>query len=182
MIDASEIKLIPASIEDYPIIQRLWPFYVYDLSRECGFLEGWECPTDPDFTADDISSYFTAPKKAFLIKIKNELAGFILIGKLETMSKVDFYLSEFYILGKFQSRGVGQEVAVKFFNQLKGRWAVGVLPENKKALKFWKKVISDISGGDYTEIFKTKDELRTPEHPDPYAMNIFLFQNLRLVK
>lgn len=34
MNDASEIKLVPATIEDYPIIQRMWPFYVY--GRECG--------------------------------------------------------------------------------------------------------------------------------------------------
>ena len=177
MIDTSNIKLIPATIEDYSIIQRMWPFYVYDLGRECGSLESWECPTDPDFTADDISSYFTDPKKAFLIKIKNELAGFILIGKLETMSEVDFYLSEFFILGKFQNRGMGQEVAVKLFNHLKGTWAVGVLPENKKALNFWNRVITEFSGDDYREVLKTKDELRTAEHPDPYVMNIFSFSN-----
>jgi len=177
MINISEIKLIPATIEDYPMIQRMWPFYVYDLSRECGFLKDWESPTDPDFLPDDLTHYFTDPKKAFLIKIKNELAGFILIDKLEIMTEIDFYLSEFFILGKFQNKGIGQEVALNLFNQLQGRWAVGVLPENKKAIRFWRKVASEVSGSGYKEIFKTANELRTPEYPEPYAMNIFVFEN-----
>lgn len=50
------------------------------------------------------------------------------------------------------------------------------MPENIKAANFWKKIISEISKGDYTEVFKTEDELRTQENPDPYAMNIFHFK------
>jgi hypothetical protein len=49
------------------------------------------------------------------------------------------------------------------------------MPENIKAVKFWRKVISDVSKGDYTEIFKTENELKTAENPEPYAMNVFTF-------
>jgi hypothetical protein len=49
------------------------------------------------------------------------------------------------------------------------------MPENIKALKFWWKIISEASRGDYREVFKISDELTSTENPDPYAMNIFTF-------
>lgn len=49
------------------------------------------------------------------------------------------------------------------------------MSQNIKAVKFWRKIIFEISQGDYTEIFKTKDKLKSAENPDPYAMNIFNF-------
>jgi hypothetical protein len=49
------------------------------------------------------------------------------------------------------------------------------MPENIKAVKFWRKIISEASHGDYREVFKTEDELRNAENPDPYAMNVFTF-------
>ena len=50
------------------------------------------------------------------------------------------------------------------------------MPENIKALKFWRKAIIHVSGNKFTEIFKTGEELKTVKNPDPYAMNIFTFE------
>ena len=57
-----------------------------------------------------------------------------------------------------------------------GKWSVAVMPENIKALKFWRKAIIHVSGNKFTEIFKTGEELKTVKNPDPYAMNIFTFK------
>ncbi|HXF90771.1 MAG TPA: hypothetical protein VNJ29_02445 [Candidatus Nitrosotenuis sp.] len=41
------IQLIHATLDDYPTIQNMARFYVYDLSRECGFIsEDWSLPSD----------------------------------------------------------------------------------------------------------------------------------------
>ena len=45
-IDVNEIKLIPASLKEYPIIQNMGRFYVYDISEYMGMEEGWEIPED----------------------------------------------------------------------------------------------------------------------------------------
>lgn len=66
--------------------------------------------------------------------------------------------------------------AKQMFKEHLGKWSVAVMPENIKAVKFWRKIILDISSGEFTEVFKTKDELRTTENPDPYAMNVFSFK------
>lgn len=81
MISKLKAQLIEATIDDYPIIHNMWLFYIYELGRYCGLNNGWEYPVNPDFIPDDLTSYFTNPNQAFLIKIKNELAGFMLLNK-----------------------------------------------------------------------------------------------------
>ena len=63
-------------------------------------------------------------------------------------------------------------VAYDIFKEHPGRWSVAVMPENTKATSFLRKVISAVVMENYTETFKTADELKTPDNPDPYAMNI----------
>ena len=153
--------------------------YVYDLTRFLGFNKNWISPTNPDFVAmDDLNPYFKDhDKKAFLIKINNEIAGFILTNKLEIMPEVDFYLNDFFISAKFQDKQIGKQVAVDLFNQLNGKWALGVIPEHKKALHFWRRTLSLYKDGNFTESLKSGQELKTKDHPDPYPMIIFSFDS-----
>jgi predicted acetyltransferase len=74
-------KLIPATLEDYPAIQNMARFYVYEMSRECGLHSAdWACPADGLYESFDFKQYFTPPdKKAYLVKVNEELAGFVLI-------------------------------------------------------------------------------------------------------
>ena len=53
MINFSDIKLIPATLDDYPIIQNTGRFYVYDMSEFLGFEEGWEIPSNGLFECID---------------------------------------------------------------------------------------------------------------------------------
>ncbi|MFA5960719.1 MAG: hypothetical protein WC785_09400 [Tatlockia sp.] len=53
MILESKPQLIKATIADYPIIQNMWLFYIYELDRYCGSINGWECPVNPDFIPEN---------------------------------------------------------------------------------------------------------------------------------
>lgn len=65
-----KIKLIPALKEDKEIIQNLGRFYVYDMSRYCGFLKGWETPSNGLYECIDLSRYWDEPNRyPFLIKL-----------------------------------------------------------------------------------------------------------------
>lgn len=62
-------SIIPAAPIDCSYVQKLRPFYVYDLGRECSSIRSWEWPTDPSFAPDDITPFFTIPiKKPFSLK------------------------------------------------------------------------------------------------------------------
>ena len=166
------MQILTATIKDYPVIQNMARFYVYDRTRYMG----WECPEDGLFECIDFKHYFENPdKKAFLIRVANEIAGFVLLDKIHLLEPVDWNMGEFFILAKFQGKGIGSKVAQEIFKIHPGKWSVAVMPENIKAVNFWRKIITNVSGGNYTEIFKTVDELRTVANPDPYAMNYLTF-------
>ncbi len=167
--------LIPVQPADYPIIENLWYYYVYDLSRYCGSLAGWQSPTELCFTTDELAKYFTT--HMFLIKIGKECAGFVFLNKSDDAPKVDWYMSEFFIISKFQKSGIGQLVAKQIFEKFPGQWSIGVLPENSPALHFWRKVINSFTQGNFQEEHKTSDQLKTKDHPNPYPMIMLRFHS-----
>ena len=77
-----QINLIPANPEDYAVIQNMARFYVYDRTAYMG----WECPENGLFECIDFKHYFENPdEKAFLIKVSNEIAGFVLLDKMQLL-------------------------------------------------------------------------------------------------
>lgn len=150
-------QLIQATLADYPIIQNMWLFYIYELGRYCGSINGWECPANLNFIPDDLTSYFTNSNQAFLIKVKDELAGFILLNKNGTQPDIDWNMAEFFILAKFQGKGIGQSIAHELWKTYTGYWEVSIIPENRPALAFWQKAISAFTKGNHTEEIKEID-------------------------
>jgi len=173
-------ELIKATLADYPVIQNLARFYAYDMSRDCGQdLKGWEFPKDGLYEGPDFKKYFeSSSNHPFILKVEGELAGFVLINKLEIMPEVDWNIGEFFIVAKFQRSGIGKKVAKQIFDQFPGEWSVGAIPQNVKALNFWRKLIAEYPNGKFIEQEKTSEQLKTSEHPDPYPMNIFRFKSL----
>lgn len=150
--------LVLATKNDIQTIQNMWLYYIYDMGRECGFIKGWECPATLGFVADDLSPYFNEPeRKGFLIKIKNELAGFVLLRQTSSEPTKSWEMSEFYILAKYQGKGVGGKIALEVWNTHPGYWEVSVIPENKSALAFWREVISAYTGKAYREEIRIID-------------------------
>ncbi|MBP9777841.1 MAG: GNAT family N-acetyltransferase [Rickettsiaceae bacterium] len=172
-------ELVPATLDDYPMIQNMARFYVYEMSKYCGVhYPGWECPENGLFECDDFKHYFENPNnKTYLIKVDNEIAGFALINKLEVLSETDFNMGEFFILAKFQGSEIGRKIAKEIFNRHKGVWSVGAIPKNTKALQFWRSVINEYTESNFTEEAKTSDDLKTVEHPDPFPMIILTFDS-----
>jgi predicted acetyltransferase len=146
-------RLIKASFADYPVVQNLARFYVYDMSRYCGFIsEDWACPPNGLFESFDFKCYFSqAHKHAFLVKIQGELAGFVLIKKIGSGALSYYKIGEFFIIAKFQGCGVAEQVAHQIWREYAGPWELNVIPENKKALNFWRKSIKSFTAGKYTE-------------------------------
>lgn len=147
------LKILPATLEDYPLVQNMARFYVYDLSRECGFIsEDWACPSDGLYTSFDFKCYFEDPsKRAYLIKVAHELAGFVLLDQGGNFPETQWNMGEFFILAKFQGKGIAQSVAHQLWNMHPGSWEISVIPENIKALKFWRKALSGFGQGNYLE-------------------------------
>jgi predicted acetyltransferase len=164
--------LIKATIKDYPTIQNMVRFYVYDMSRYCGHLPDWECPDDGLFECVDLENYFIdSDRYAFFIKINTDIAGFVLINKVGSTKDVDWNMGEFFVLAKFQNAGIGKQIAEDIFNRLPGIWEVASIPENTRALCFWRKAIAEYSQGQFSE------NRKMVTHPGPHPMIILRFTN-----
>lgn len=76
MTNALKIDLIPATMADYPVIQNLGRFYIYELSRFCGIpYKAFKCPENGLIEFDDKKIYFMDQNhKAFVVKVDDELA------------------------------------------------------------------------------------------------------------
>lgn len=148
--------LVKATFEDYPCIQNLARFYVYDLSRTCGFIsKDLSAPKDGLYKSFDYKCYFEEEgRHPYLIKVNDELAGFLLIHKEGTCSKTDWNMGEFFILAKFQGKGIGFQAAQEIWKLLPGKWEVSVIPENMPALKFWRKAIQNFTNNKFHEEIK----------------------------
>lgn len=151
----NNITLIPAALVDYPLIQNMGRFYVYDMSRYCGFTSdeyGWALPQDGLYEIGDYKKYFTElDRTAYLVKLNEEIAGFVLLNKVGTHDKIDWNMGKFFIIARFQNKGVGREVAKQIWQMYEGLWEVLVIPENKPAIKFWRNTINAFTKGNYQE-------------------------------
>jgi predicted acetyltransferase len=160
-----EPTLVPASLEDYPIIQNMARLYVYDLSRSCGFIsKDWALPETGLYESFDFKNYFVEDsRRAYFIKVGDELAGFVLLNRVCIDSYSDWNMGEFFILAKFQGIGVGTAIAQMLFTLLPGTWEVSVIPQNSAAIAFWEKAISRHTRGDFSR--KTKRITFDPDQP-----------------
>ena len=170
----TDISLHPASIDDYPMIQNMARFYVYDLSKECGHIsDEWCLPADGLFESFDFKNYFQEnSRRAYLIKVQDDLAGFVLLNQEVIYEDSDWNIGEFFILGRYQGFGVGKIAAKKIWHLHPGRWEVSVIPENISALKFWENTIDQFTD----HPFKKETKLISFDKDQPKRI-IFSFVN-----
>ncbi|KJV55564.1 hypothetical protein OCHUTO_0790 [Orientia chuto str. Dubai] len=118
------ISIINATMHYYSCIQNIARFYVYDLSRECGSISSdWARPEDGLYESFDFKSYFIDPsRKAFLVKVYDEIAGFVLLNQATEDSTNTWNMGEFFIIAKFKSVSIATRVAKEIWNMHPGKW------------------------------------------------------------
>ncbi len=178
------IEVIEAKQEDYSTVENLVRFYIYELSG----IMGWDCPENGLFGGcDELPEYWRTQNPLtdanerwpegdqgypFLVRANSRLAGFALIHQFGNNPEVDYDVGQFFILRKYQRKGVGRFVAHHIFDKFCGNWEVLQMGDNKPAQKFWRKVISEYTSGDYED--------STEHHAEWGDMVIQRFNNSRL--
>ena len=103
-------------------------------------------PEDGLYESSDFKNYFDEPsRKAFLVKVYYEIAGFVLLNQAT---------GEFFKISTCQRQDIANQVAKEIWNMYHGMWEVSVIPNNKLALKFWEKAISEFTGGIFNKQIK----------------------------
>jgi predicted acetyltransferase len=143
-------------LEDETTFRNLYQFYLYEFSIMVGFDTNY----GGQFPQDDLDGCWTDSKRRpFLVKVDGKWAGLAIvevgIESYHTDSKDVVYMSEFFIMGAYQKKGIGERVATYLFDHFPGKWEVSEIKQNVNALAFWRKIIGRYTGDNYRE--KVKD-------------------------
>jgi predicted acetyltransferase len=142
---AAHLEIVPASLDQQPILANLFQLYAHDFS------EFHEVELGPDgrFTYIDLPLYWCEPhRRPFLITADGQLAGFILLkrGSAISAGKNLWDVVEFFIVRGMRRRGIGTEIAHKVWGKFPGSWEVRVLEKNSAARRFWEQAITKFKG------------------------------------
>ena len=100
-----------------------------------------------------LSSYVdTSNRRIYGLKSSEEPIGFAMVNDELRFNDSGFAIAEFYIDKQHQAKGHGRELSEYVFGQIPGPWEVAVAQENKKAKRFWERVIFELTSGEYKEL------------------------------
>ncbi|CAG8998453.1 MAG: hypothetical protein CENE_00399 [Candidatus Celerinatantimonas neptuna] len=148
------LKKIPK--EQRPILENLFPYYVYDMT------EFMKWPPNENgqytFTPSTLDFYWQkSDHTPYFISAGNELAGFVLVRRYADTQRYD--IEQFFVLRKFKRNGIGKKALEQVVKLHPGSWQIRVLLENTGALQFWKSAVTNIMGSQFTLTKENDDNL-----------------------
>lgn len=123
-----------------PVLQNLYEFYCHDMSQ-------WiDVDTNTSGRFDhDLNECWTDDKATFIAYSGKLPIGFAIVQQTKKLSALssDYDLKEFFVLRKFRQTGASGELAKKVWQRFLANWTVRVIKDNRPALKFWRKTITE---------------------------------------
>jgi len=146
---------------DRQILLNLWQLYMQDLSEFRSSI----FQSNGRYRDDRMLTYFAyAEHWAFLIKEREEIAGFVLIRK----SKPDTYLlGEFFVINKFRRMGIGADAVKEVLATFPGKWEIPFQTENISGANFWRETAARLG-------YQWVEELRPVENRPDLAKDVWL--------
>jgi predicted acetyltransferase len=141
-------EIIKVRMDNQETLMNLLQFYIYDFSE---FIEA-HVEENGRFSDYPLNDYWTEDNHfPYLIKLNGIYVGFVLVKLIKTETKSYFSISEFFIMKKYRRIGIGKSVAKDIFRLHKGNWEVFQMEKNEPAQLFWRNVIMEYTGGEFTE-------------------------------
>ena len=142
---AAQIEIIPALMEEQPVLANLLQLYAHDFSE----FHEVEMGADGRFEYRQLPLYWTEPgRHPFLVWVEGKLAGFVLVKRGSEISGDAgiWDMAEFFVIRAQRRRGIGSRVAQEVWQRFPGRWEVRVLEANGAAREFWGRAIASWTG------------------------------------
>lgn len=143
-------KLYEVSLEEKSIIINLMQLYTYELSFCEDETTNFTMLNTGLFVISKYTElYFEEENRhPYILKYNGNLVGFALV-RLNEDGRYE--IGEFFVLNKYRKIGMGTFMANEIFEKYKGKWEIRTLLKNKRAQEFWRKVINNISEGNFEE-------------------------------
>jgi predicted acetyltransferase len=136
------------SENDKLVLRNLLDLYLYDLSE----FKGTDVNGHGYFEYRRLDQYWYDDScHPFFITADGHIAGFVLVHRYGLLGENRNVVSEFFVMRKYRKLGVGKQAVRRIFETFKGGWEVSELPENLPSHIFWRRVISELTNGKYSE-------------------------------
>jgi predicted acetyltransferase len=137
-----------AETVEFPALEQLLELYQYELS------DIWH----QDLNAEGRYGYNLERHQrgefhhAHLALQGSQYVGFALVAPAWVTRSEGWWMEQFFILKRFRKSGAGLALARHVFSSHPGLWEIGQMPANLGAQVFWRKVIAQSTGGEFTEL------------------------------
>lgn len=147
------IKLVPVSPDKKDMLINLYQLYEYDFSK----YTHQDIDTNNGRYDVNIDFYWEGDGRwnPFFIEVDGFIAGFlvILFENMDIDPDPTHVIYDFMILQKYRRKGIGRTGAIKAFNMYKAPWAVSQMDTNLPAIAFWRSVIQELKGDNFSESY-----------------------------
>ncbi|MFZ4278510.1 GNAT family N-acetyltransferase [Streptomyces rhizosphaericola] len=141
----SGILLRLADLADKPTVERLWQMYQHDMSE----LEGDLPNPDGSFRDEWLHMAFSELDRApYLLTSGDQPIGFAFVRGLIGPTRV---MNSFFVVRGARRAGTGMHAAQCVVARHPGPWEIAFQDANPGAVKFWRRVATEIAGDTWTE-------------------------------
>jgi len=159
------IELKRASEGDFECIEHLMQFYVYDLSEWLAL----ELRADGRYPVQASARYLSQPAtRSHLIYVNDELAGFVSTDAQTHHAEASHNLAYLFVARRFRRQGIGRRVVTALLRDLPGGWQIFHITQNLAAAAFWKRVVPQLCGGEFSVHLEVIDH---------YECTLYLFNH-----
>ena len=141
-----------AGTEDFPALEQMLELYQYDLS------EIW--PQDLDEKGRygfDLTRHKRAERsRAYIASDGLQYVGFALTAPAVVTRTEGTWMDQFFRLRRYRRSGAGRALAKFVLFNHPGPWEIGQMAGNTAAFSFWRQVIGEVTGGQFTELQVTE--------------------------
>jgi aryl-alcohol dehydrogenase-like predicted oxidoreductase/predicted acetyltransferase len=134
-----------AQAADRPVVERLWLMFRHDMSEFRGVLPD----SDGTFRSDRLQAAFAdADWAPYLVTSGEQPVGFAFIRGLNGPTRV---LSSFFVAHGARRTGIGLRAVREVLAQHPGPWGVAFQEDNLTAVRFWRRVATEVAGRAWAE-------------------------------
>ncbi|NBF11686.1 GNAT family N-acetyltransferase [Pseudomonas sp. Fl4BN1] len=136
------LELRPAARDDWPCLDNLMQFYLYELSQWLALKLG----AQGLYPIQALDDYWRDPAtRPWLILVDGELAGFAVVDHQQCDSPTRCNLGYLFIARRFRRQGFGRRVAQQLLASTSGPWQLTHFDANLPAGAFWRALLADVS-------------------------------------
>ena len=146
------LSIDPARTEDFPALEQMLELYQYELS------EIWLQDLDERGRYGfDLTRHKRADRsRAYIARDGLQYVGFALTAPAIVTRTEGTWMEQFFILRRYRRSGAGRALAKYVLCSHPGPWEIGQIAGNCAAHSFWRQVIGELTGGQFTELQVTE--------------------------